>query len=68
MGLDDLRALQQEDPWTMALMGEEQSTGGEPSKILVRLYGRHPVWTNGAPWYGDVCKNVIPKLTRLLLL
>jgi hypothetical protein len=27
-------------------------------KTLVRLYGRHPVWTDGAPWYSDACKRL----------
>jgi transposase-like protein len=25
---------------------------------LVRLYGRHPVWTDGAPWYNDSCRSL----------
>jgi transposase-like protein len=27
-------------------------------KTLVRLYGRHPVWTDGAPWYSNACKRL----------
>jgi transposase-like protein len=27
-------------------------------KTLVRLYGRHPVWTDGAPWYSDACRSL----------
>jgi transposase-like protein len=27
-------------------------------KTLVRLYGRHPVWTVGAPWYSDACRSL----------
>ncbi|MEM4315146.1 MAG: hypothetical protein QXI97_00285 [Nitrososphaerota archaeon] len=22
---------------------------------LVMVYGRHPVWTDGAPWYSEAC-------------
>jgi transposase-like protein len=27
-------------------------------KTLVRLYGRHPVWTDSAPWYSDACRSL----------
>jgi transposase-like protein len=27
-------------------------------KTLVRLYGGHPVWTDGAPWYSDACRSL----------
>jgi transposase-like protein len=39
--------------WTRNSLQAERSL-----KTLVRLYGRHPVWTHGNPWYSDACKRL----------
>ena len=39
--------------WTRNSLQAERSL-----KTLVRLYGRHPVWTDGAPWYSDACRSL----------
>jgi transposase-like protein len=39
--------------WTSNSLQAERSL-----KTLVRLYGRHPVWTHGNPWYSDACKRL----------
>lgn len=27
-------------------------------KDLIKKYGRHPVWTDGADWYPPACESV----------
>ncbi|MEM4414783.1 MAG: DDE-type integrase/transposase/recombinase [Candidatus Caldarchaeum sp.] len=27
-------------------------------RSLVMAYGKHPVWTDGAPWYGEACARL----------
>ncbi|MEM2058021.1 MAG: DDE-type integrase/transposase/recombinase [Thermoproteota archaeon] len=27
-------------------------------RTLVEAYGRHPVWTDGAPWYSEACTRL----------
>jgi hypothetical protein len=31
---------------------------GTPSCSLVNMYGRHPLWTDGAQWYSDACRSL----------
>ncbi|MEM4969075.1 MAG: hypothetical protein QXU63_05290, partial [Nitrososphaerota archaeon] len=26
-------------------------------RSLVMAYGKHPVWTDGAPWYSEACRR-----------
>jgi transposase-like protein len=46
------------EPFSRRILGLWLSWTRKFLKTLVRLYGRHPVWTDGAPWYSDACRSL----------
>ena len=46
------------EPFSRRILGLWLSWTRKFLKTLVRLYGRNPVWRDGAPWYSDACKRL----------